>query len=427
MSKKLIFPPDWHEFSNLILQRSSGLDNETCSILLIGPKNSGKTTFSLKIAGEILSNNKNIRNHIYVLDCDIGQPLISPSRCIKLVKWKIADISIENSNNINIFPEVMFYIGGNSPIVYPLRYLIGLKQCFEYLKTLEENITLILNIPGWITGVGLEISSVITAFCIDISSSVYIGFTKEFEQITAGSNFKNFNRDGFLLFPSFDINLVRNAKNLEILIDNRLKTRLFVNTLSDLFSILQISEQKRNTNPLNFFDEYIGYHSIGRSIFKHFCKTVHFPFSSICIIPCPGTTLLCEQLKYQMPYRLTNSVVALCIFKDDDHQFIPDFSIDGHKLNILDTDIIFPCIGFGIVHHINYQSNSVVLTTPYWIPTDTLSEVNALQLTEIMLPQNVSGTSKPYVCKKKLVVKGISSGGKVPSNRKNVKRKIHNA
>ncbi|OII73018.1 GTPase Grc3p-like pre-mRNA cleavage complex [Cryptosporidium ubiquitum] len=429
MSREFVFPFDWREFSNLILQESNKQTCKINSVILIGPKNSGKTTFSLYIAKEILNDNRCLNNNVYILDCDLGQPLISPMSCVKLVKWDIKDIFIGNSKNINILPEVMFYIGGNSPIIHPLRYLKGLKQCFEYISSIEEKkITLILNMPGWITGVGLEIASIITAFCIDVSNHVYIGFTKEFEPMTKNNEDNYFNQTNFFSFPTFDLNLVKNIKNKEFLINNHLKTTVFVNTLSDLFSYnIQIDEIKKNVNPLSFFDEYMGYYSVEKCIPQYFCKTVHFPFNSICIIPCPSTTLLSEQLKFHIPARLTNSIVALCIFNDEQHKFIPEFSADSQKLDILDTKIILPCIGFGIVHHINYQSNSVVITAPCWIPSSTLSEVNALQLTEMMLPQNYFfSTSRPYICKKKYIVKGISSGGKVPSNRKNVKRKIHN-
>lgn len=427
MGKDFVFPSDWKEFMNLVLQESNGNQDKICSVLLVGPKNSGKTTFSLKIAKEILKKNNNSDNCAYILDCDLGQPLISPTRCVKLVKWDIADIHIGNSKNINIMPEVMFYIGGNSPIDYPLRYLNGLKYCFEYVKSLEEeNIVVIINLPGWVTGVGLEIASTITAFCIDISKNVYIGFTTDFEQNTENSEYKQQNKDSFLSFPSFDLRQVMNAKNREIFIDNKLKTRVYVNTLTDLYSTKRIKELKKNVSPLKFFNEYIGYHSVGNSVVEYLCKTVHFPFSSICIVPCPNTTLISEQLKFQTPFRLTNSIVALCIFNDDQHKSIPDFCADDKKLSILDTKMILPCIGFGIVHHVDYQSSFVVVTAPYWIPSTTLSEVNALQLTEMMLPQRYSSTSKPYICKKKFIVKGIASGGKVPSNRKNLKRKIHN-
>ncbi|CAD98670.1 hypothetical predicted protein, unknown function, partial [Cryptosporidium parvum] len=145
MDKDFDYPLDWREFLNRILQESSKCRSKITSVLLIGPKNSGKTTFCLKIAKEFLNNKSYLNNNIYILDCDLGQPLVSPMSCVKLVKWDIEDICIGNSKNINISPEVMFYIGGNSPITHPLRYIKGLKQCFEYIKSIEEdNIILIL-------------------------------------------------------------------------------------------------------------------------------------------------------------------------------------------------------------------------------------------------------------------------------------------
>ncbi|CUV06549.1 unnamed protein product [Cryptosporidium hominis] len=428
MDKDFDYPLDWREFLNRILQESSKCQSKITSVLLIGPKNSGKTTFCLKIAKEFLNDKRYPNNNIYILDCDLGQPLVSPMSCVKLVKWDIKDICIKNSKNINISPEVMFYIGGNSPITHPLRYIKGLKQCFEYVKSIEEeNIILILNMPGWITGVGLEISSIVTAFSIDISNNVYIGFTREFEPNTNNSE-DNFScMTSFYSFPVFDLNSVKNIKNEEFSINNQLKTRIFVNTLSNLYSNIEIKEIKKNVNPLIFFNEYMGYYLSKKHIPQYFCKTVHFPFSTVCIIPCPSTTLASEELKLHIPARLTNSIVALCIFNDEKHKFIPDLSEEDQKFNILDTRILLPCIGFGIVHHINYQLKNVVITAPCWIPSTILSKVNALQLTEMMLPQNYSfSTSKPYICNKRFLVKGISSGGKVPSSRKNLKRKIHN-
>lgn len=413
---------------SLVLGESDSEGNKTRSVLLVGPKNSGKTTFSLEIAKEVLDKSSGSDSQVYILDCDLGQPLISPARCVKLVKWDVGETHVGSPRNINIMPEVMFYVGGNSPIDYPLRYLSGLEHCFEYVRSLEgESVTLILNLPGWVTGVGLEITSAIAALCIGVSDSVYIGFTREFGRSAAGSESgERPSRDSFLSFPCFDLRQAANSGRREVFVSNGRRTRVYADTLSDLHSGRQTGEFRKNASPLRFFDEYMGYHSVGGYTFRYSCKTVHFPFASICVVPCPNTTLVSEQLKYHIPFRLTNSVVALCIFDDRRHESIPDFSEDGRKLSILDTKIVLPCVGFGIVHHVDYLSGLVVVTAPSWIPSAALSEVNALQLTEMMLPQSCSSTSKPYICKKRFVVRGIASGGKVPSNRKNVKRKIHN-
>ncbi|KAF7457763.1 GTPase Grc3p-like Pre-mRNA cleavage complex [Cryptosporidium felis] len=425
MSKTFIFPTEWLKFLKNILKESSHNQNGIFSILLLGPKNTGKTTFSLYIANQIIKNKNLVNSSIYFLDCDLGQPLISPMGCVKLVKWNTRDFNIENAKNLNIPVEVMFYIGGNSPIVHPLRYLKGLKQCFEYLRGFKDFI-LILNMPGWITGIGMEISSIIVSQCIEISNKVFIGFTKEFDSEDPSFRINQKIQMNFFSYKMFDLNLVKNAKDEVISVDNHLGTKVFLNTFSGSLSNGMENSSQRNINPLHFFADYIGYR-INNYTPQYSCKTVYFHFNSICIVPYPNTVLTSDELKLHLPRRLTNSVVALCIYNDEQHNFIPDFSENYQKLNILETKIIFPCIGFGIVHHVNYFLNQVVVNTPSWIPSNTLSEVNVLQLTEIMLPLGYPKTAlKPYVSKKKFIVQGISSGGKVPSSRKNLKRKIHN-
>ncbi|KAH8739429.1 hypothetical protein FG386_000401 [Cryptosporidium ryanae] len=417
MENEYDYPEDWKAFSKKIENETTNPKNGVYCVLLIGPKNSGKTTFLMENIR--LVANSNPSSHIYVLDCDLGQPLISPPNCVKLVRWNRAKFRI-SERNINALPDLMFYVGGNSPINYPLRYIKIVRECIYHVQDLKgkNNISLFLNLPGWITGVGSEILSIITSLCIEVSDRVVVGFTKQVEDNKLIDDISlNMNK----LFNVFQM---KDRFDTDFSIRGFEKTDVFITQLSDLFINQEgNNEVSNNSNTLIYFDSYICYFS---TELQRSSRVIHYPFNSICIVPSLNTTMNSYQLQYHIEYRLTNSVVGLCIFRDKDNRYIPDFSETG-ELNVLETDMFFPCIGFGVVHHINYKSKRIVIIAPDHIPSSNLLEINVIQLTEIMLPYNYSFySSNPYICRKDTIIQGSYSGGKVPCSRKNVKRKIHN-
>ncbi|KAH7646858.1 hypothetical protein FG379_002010 [Cryptosporidium bovis] len=417
MEREYEYPEDWRAFSKKVENETADPKNKVYCVLLIGPKNSGKTTFLMENIKAVVNSNPS--SHVYILDCDLGQPLISPPSCVKLARWTQTEFSI-SERNINIVPDLMFYVGGNSPINYPLRYIKIVRECIHYVKNLKgkNNISLFLNLPGWITGVGSEILSIITSLCIKISNRVIIGFTKEVEDS------KLMDDESINMSKLFNVFRMKDRLDTDFFVQGCEKADIFMTQLSDLpINQEDNKEVSNNSNILAYFDSYICYFSME---LRGTSRVIHYPFSSICVIPSLNTTVNSYQLQYHVENRLTNSIVGLCIFRDEENKYIPDFS-ETNELNILETDMFFPCIGFGIIHHVNYKSKKIVIVVPDYIPSSNILETNVIQLTEIVLPYHYSFySSSPYICKRYNIIQGSYSGGKVPCNRKNVKRKIHN-
>ncbi|KAL7069201.1 hypothetical protein ACR3K2_04580 [Cryptosporidium serpentis] len=426
------YNPDWIKFRRRICKEDfSGI----LSVLILGPKNSGKTTYLLSIIQCILRYRKD-NPSIYVLDCDLGQPLIAPIACLKLVKWYHYTTPINISNQF-LLPELMFFIGGNSPIVNPIRYLEGIKHCIEYMRQLsqENNVILLINMPGWVTGIGLEIASIITALCVSVSTKVLVGFTKSFGDTINNENSTLRQSDNmqlvtanFLSYPSINLSIFKNKTEI-FCVQNIFETKVIIEKLQDISDFINkpsiYIKSNKKSNIMDEFANYIGYTLLENNMTLFGGKTLSLPFDLTFVVPAPNTSIMDSDSSLHIPYRLTNAIVALCICRETEFLTNSKISKEVSQLIILHSSVLYPCIGLGIIHHLDYSSKYIVIQTPNWISDYILNEINIVQLTEMMLPLNSANyTHKPYLCPRNNIISGMVSGSKVPINRKNVKRKI---
>jgi polynucleotide 5'-kinase involved in rRNA processing len=124
---------------NLILTETSApfqnLDekmlNSNNSLLILGKKNSGKSTLS-----EYL---KNIKPESFcILDCDIGRSL-SISGCVSL---------LSSSDHINL------WIGEFTPFNCIEKYVAGIRKLYEIYREKYFSKKLVINTMGYLSGVG---------------------------------------------------------------------------------------------------------------------------------------------------------------------------------------------------------------------------------------------------------------------------------
>lgn len=92
------------------------------SIMIIGGPDSGKTTFTFQLAGQMLA--KGIKP--YVIDSDIGQSSIGPPACI-------GGAYIEKTEDVHTASE-LFFIGD----ITPVRYLMQVAAGAQILKALSS-------------------------------------------------------------------------------------------------------------------------------------------------------------------------------------------------------------------------------------------------------------------------------------------------
>ncbi|KAI0886816.1 uncharacterized protein GGS22DRAFT_118094 [Annulohypoxylon maeteangense] len=164
----LVSPPEWNrELARLVSMSSS----KPCSVMITGPKSSGKSTLGKILANRLITDQ--IRGSkpqahcgVAVLDFDPGQPeycvagqvalvlltepVISPSFCRPLPS---SEIQIIRSHAL----------ASTSPASDPDLYLEAAMDLMTHYRNTLGRCPLIINTPGWIQGTGLDLlTSLIT-------------------------------------------------------------------------------------------------------------------------------------------------------------------------------------------------------------------------------------------------------------------------
>ncbi|PWA71590.1 Pre-mRNA cleavage complex II Clp1 [Artemisia annua] len=149
-------PQDWSEAADTV---ACGGETQTQTVLICGPKNSGKTTFSRHLLQLLLTRHKRVA----FLDTDVGQPQFSPPGCLSLTI-----LDRETNFDSQVLPERCFFFGDISCKRDPQIYLTYI--CFlydHYYKHYHQSSTraspnnngvpLIVNTPGWVKGIGYDV------------------------------------------------------------------------------------------------------------------------------------------------------------------------------------------------------------------------------------------------------------------------------
>lgn len=131
--------------------------NEAQIIMIIGNKNSGKSTFAKSLLNELVTT-----SNTSFLDLDPGQSEFSPPYCLTLssVKSEIfgMNLPIEREDNL------VHYFGFTTPLSQPQLYIIIITKLLNEYLTIHKpkGNHLIINTPGWVKGYGKEILLQIT-------------------------------------------------------------------------------------------------------------------------------------------------------------------------------------------------------------------------------------------------------------------------
>lgn len=129
-------------------------------ILVLGGKNSGKSTF-LRLLLENFNKSgleDGIESEIVYFDTDPGQPEYSDPECVSLCQL---------GQEKNIFGQHLtqthqsflkeIYLGSSSPQDMPTKYLKALDELIDYFEEQSYMGTSLFNLPGWIKGFGMHI------------------------------------------------------------------------------------------------------------------------------------------------------------------------------------------------------------------------------------------------------------------------------
>ncbi|KAK5781313.1 hypothetical protein RI543_001153 [Arxiozyma heterogenica] len=136
-------------------------------IMIIGGKNSGKSTFLRLLTEKILNTESNkgpdfIDNDrlVWYMDLDPGQPEYSNPECVSLgqiKKHKNITTLGTTFGQCGYTPLRQHFVGVNSPQENPELYLSLIDNLFNFFEEQYFTGTSLLNLPGWIKGFGIHI------------------------------------------------------------------------------------------------------------------------------------------------------------------------------------------------------------------------------------------------------------------------------
>eukprot|EP01121_Diplochlamys_sp_Union-15-3_P011645 TRINITY_DN3394_c0_g1_i6.p1 TRINITY_DN3394_c0_g1~~TRINITY_DN3394_c0_g1_i6.p1 ORF type:complete len:523 (+),score=58.83 TRINITY_DN3394_c0_g1_i6:42-1571(+) len=153
-------PEAWESLKNDIVNFKYDGPKST-SVMAIGAKNTGKSTFSRFIINSFL----NLLPKVAYLECDLGQPLFNPPGLIAL--HVLTDPTIVTNFCSLLTPFSAIFTGDIKSSDKPTFYLQSIITLYErYIKSVVQdgvqNVPLIINTPGWVLGMGLDLLTEIT-------------------------------------------------------------------------------------------------------------------------------------------------------------------------------------------------------------------------------------------------------------------------
>ncbi|KAG2586533.1 hypothetical protein PVAP13_5NG120816 [Panicum virgatum] len=145
-----VIPPDWASAVTLVSSHST-----PPVVVVCGPKNSGKSTFSRILLNALLPRH----GKVAYLDTDVGQPEFGLPGCLS---FHIVDEALEDLLNPTLREaERCCFFGDISSKRDPEAYLNCLFHLYDYFVgkyRCDENemLPLIVNTPGWVKGAGFD-------------------------------------------------------------------------------------------------------------------------------------------------------------------------------------------------------------------------------------------------------------------------------
>lgn len=153
----MISPPEWNQ---LLSKLSDSTEERKRTIMVCGPKSSGKSTFAKILGNRLLSQ---ASKGVALLDLDPGQPEYSPPGQLALVHIQEPNFGAPFSHPVPGGSSKIIRahsIGSISPALDPHLYMSCVLDLFSHYRqsgSAVRDCPLIINTPGWVFGTGLEI------------------------------------------------------------------------------------------------------------------------------------------------------------------------------------------------------------------------------------------------------------------------------
>ncbi|EFP08094.1 CRE-NOL-9 protein, partial [Caenorhabditis remanei] len=325
-----IFPQEQESQLKAHINRLSRLrsDGQKTSILPIGHKGAGKSNLMRNLVNRCLSNGY---DHVYVLDCDIGQSEFTPSGCLSLTKVTSPILDKPYGHQKKTFENSYFY-GDNTVTKLPL-YLDIFERLFNKFKLISEpGSVCIINSMGWVVDVGADILDSITKVA---EPDLFIEIFRDQTEY----------RYNFL--EQVDRNNV-----IEIFANNSL-------------GVIGLPNQKRLPAALIRDLTVAGYFSslLPRPTIASFSTVAPYKLKFQNVTICVPVDLLVEDS--HIFSSINTQLVALCVKNIDLKTRKLCGKADMPLISVVDENSpSLQCFGFGIIRGVNVEERSVYVVTP---------------------------------------------------------------
>ncbi|KAI1768449.1 hypothetical protein GGR53DRAFT_409928 [Hypoxylon sp. FL1150] len=158
----LISPPEWNrEIAKLVKASQS----KPCSVMITGPKSSGKSTFGKILANRLITerssgSKRRVNREVAVLDLDPGQPEYCVAGQIALVRLTgpvLGPSFCRPLGNSEVQIVRSHALAAISPASDPELYLEAAMDLMTRYRNTLGSYPLVINTPGWIQGTGLDL------------------------------------------------------------------------------------------------------------------------------------------------------------------------------------------------------------------------------------------------------------------------------
>ncbi|KXJ90759.1 hypothetical protein Micbo1qcDRAFT_196213 [Microdochium bolleyi] len=159
----LVSLPEWNREAARLSQASS---SRAITIMVTGPKSSGKSTFGKMLANRIITESAaekapaRNKTGLAILDLDPGQPEYGVPGQVSLVHIlePVLSPSFTRPTPLKSIRTIRAHtLASISPASDPELYLEAAKDLYTHYRNTIGSSTLIINTPGWIQGTGLDL------------------------------------------------------------------------------------------------------------------------------------------------------------------------------------------------------------------------------------------------------------------------------
>jgi polynucleotide 5'-kinase involved in rRNA processing len=145
----LVISSGWQSTSDSILRSLEEQHANPANIItIVGNRNTGKSTFGRYLTNRLLSITP--QQDIAFLDCDLGQPELTPSCLLSLhvLRKPLLGSPFTHLHK----PYSCTFYGQTTPLCDPELYTAQLAELINIYQTKLSHLTLVVNTSGWIKG-----------------------------------------------------------------------------------------------------------------------------------------------------------------------------------------------------------------------------------------------------------------------------------